>query len=46
MKQRFTYTTKTSTTWPVMPTTVGAICIIMAGDYSRDNKGVLNQGVS
>jgi len=43
MKQRLTYT-KTSTIWPVMPT-VGTVCII-AGDYSRDNMGVLKHFVS
>jgi len=44
MKQRLTYTTTTPTIWPVMPT-AGNVCII-AGDYSRDNMGVLNQRVS
>jgi len=44
MKTRLTYTKATSTIWPAMPTT-GNVCII-AGDYSRDNMGVLKHFVS
>lgn len=44
MKQILTYTTTTPTMWPAMPT-AGVVCII-AGDYSRDNMGVLELNVS